>query len=60
MLWGFIGAAAYSLKVITGYFGERKYKGEHIPYHISRLYRPGISSIYLFYIRNREFFWLVF
>jgi hypothetical protein len=37
LLWGFIGAAAYVLKVVAIKMAERTYDDSYIPFHISRL-----------------------
>lgn len=61
MLWGFIGAAAYSLKVITGHIGKGGYGPEHVPYHIARLFiAPALAAFVYFVLETGSFFGLSF
>jgi len=59
ILWGYIGAAAYLLKVVTGYLGEGKYDGSYLPFHICRLFiGPALAVAMYFILRTGSFFGL--
>jgi hypothetical protein len=61
ILWGYIGASAYLLKVVTAYLGEGKYDGSYLPFHISRLFiGPALAVVIYFIIRTGSFFGLSF
>jgi hypothetical protein len=60
-IWGFIGAAAYLLKVVTGYIGGGTYKPEFLPYHIARLFLgPALAAVVYFILETGSFFGLSF
>lgn len=61
ILWGYIGASAYLLKVVTAYLGEGKYDGSYMPFHISRLFiGPALAVVMYFILRTGSFFGLSF
>jgi hypothetical protein len=61
ILWGYIGASAYLLKVVTAYLGEGKYDGSYLPFHITRLFiGPALAMLMYFILRTGSFFGLSF
>lgn len=50
ILWGFIGAATYVLKVTTGYMSRGTFKDEHIPDHIVRLFVGTALAITVYFV----------
>jgi hypothetical protein len=61
ILWGYIGAAAYVLKTVTGKLGTGKYNGSYLPFHISRLFiGPALAVLMYFILRTGSFFGLSF
>ena len=61
IIWGYIGAAAYLLKVVTGYLGEGDYKKSYLPFHISRLFiGPALAVLTYFILQTGSFFGLSF
>jgi len=61
IIWGYIGAAAYLLKVVTGYLGEGKYDKRYLPFHISRLFiGPALAVLLYFILQTGSFFGLSF
>jgi hypothetical protein len=61
IIWGYIGAAAYLLKVVTGYLGSKKYEKEYLPYHVSRLFiGPALAAVVYFILETGSFFGLSF
>jgi hypothetical protein len=60
-LWGYIGSAAYLLKVVTGFLGEGNYKNSYLPFHISRLFiGPALAIVFYFILQTGSFFGLSF
>jgi hypothetical protein len=61
IIWGYIGAAAYLLKVVTGYMGKGNYSNQFLPYHIARLFiGPALAVIIYFILETGSFFGLSF
>jgi hypothetical protein len=61
IIWGYIGAAAYLLKVVTGYLGENKYEKSYLPFHIARLFiGPALAVLIYFILQTGSFFGLSF
>ena len=61
LIWGYIGAAAYLLKVVTGYIGKGDYDGRFLPYHIARLFiGPALAVVIYFILETGSFFGLSF
>ena len=61
ILWGYIGAAAYLLKVVTGYLGSREYRSSYLPFHIVRLFiGPALAVLMYFILQTGSFFGLSF
>jgi hypothetical protein len=61
IIWGYIGAAAYLLKVITGYLGAREYQNSYLPFHITRLFiGPALAVMTYFILQTGSFFGLSF
>jgi hypothetical protein len=61
IIWGYIGAAAYLLKVVTAYLGENKYEGSYLPFHIARLFiGPALAVLIYFILQTGSFFGLSF
>lgn len=61
LLWGFIGSAAYVLKVVTGVIGGNRYDNSYLPYHISRLVLgPALAAAAYFILLSGSIFGLSF
>jgi hypothetical protein len=61
IIWGYIGSAAYLLKVVTGYLGKGRYKTQFLPYHIARLFiGPALAVVIYFILETGSFFGLSF
>jgi hypothetical protein len=61
IFWGYIGAAAYLLKVVTVYLGVERYNKSYLPYHISRLFiGPALAVLVYFILQTGSFFGLSF
>lgn len=59
LIWGYIGAAVYVLKVVTQKILRKEFKNNHIPNHIARLFiGPAIAVVVYFVIMSGGFFGL--
>ena len=50
IIWGYIGAATYALKVITKKVADNKFDKEHIPEHIGRLFIGTALAVFIFFV----------
>lgn len=50
IIWGYIGAATYALKVISKHLAYKSFDKDHIPDHIARLFIGTALSIFIFFV----------
>jgi hypothetical protein len=50
IIWGYIGASVYVLRITTNHIGKKDFQNAYIPFHVIRLFIGPAFAIIIFFI----------